>query len=205
MDDADASGPAGSGTPDGGTADGGEFDHLDGDDLLEELSELEEIVDSPAEREQVRETMEVARALTRRGRVRRVVSGFDAGDAAESLLGALLFGIPMAVEGGTSEVAVFLARRPPLLLGNLAAALVVVSALIYVSDVRNVRIRDPLFGIVPRRLTGVVLISALTAAALFTGWGRVSWTDPVLAAATVAVAFVPMSIGAALGDLLPEE
>lgn len=185
--------------------DEGAFDHLDGEDLLAELTELHELADTPEEREQVQETIAVAQALTSRGRIRRIVSGFGVGDAAESLLGALLFGIPMAVEGGTNEAAAFLAARPLLLVGNVLFALVVVAGLIYVADVREVRVRDPIFGVVPRRFAGVTTVSAVTAVTLLTAWGRVSWTDPRTAVATVAVAFLPMSIGAALGDLLPEE
>lgn len=181
-----------------------EYDDLDGEDLLEELEDLRELADTPEEREQLEETLEVARAVTRRGRFRRVVGQFGPGDAAESLLGSLLFGIPMAVEGGTTEVAAFLAPRPMLLAGNVLAALGVVAGLLYLADLRDVRVRDPLLGVLPRRFAGVVVVSALTAVALFSAWGRVSWSDPMTAIATAAVAFVPMSIGAALGDLLPE-
>nr|WP_218153756.1 hypothetical protein [Halopelagius inordinatus] len=46
-------------------------------------------------------------------------------------------------------------------------------------------------------------VSFVTAAALMTGLGRVEWATPGLAIADVVVAFVPMSIGAALGDILP--
>ncbi len=38
---------------------------------------------------------------------------------------------------------------------------------------------------------------------MMTGWGWVSWTDPWLAVSTITVAYFPMSIGAALGDILP--
>lgn len=179
-------------------------DHLDETDLLGELEELRELVDTTAEREQVEETIDVARAVTTRSRVRRIVSGFGAGDAAESLLGSLLFGVPMAVEGGTTEVAEFLAPRPAVLGANLLASLAIVWGLVYVADIRDVRIRDPLLGVLPRRFAGVTVVSGLTALALFTGWGRVSWSEPSLAVATVVVAYLPMSIGAALGDLLPE-
>ncbi|MFB6177264.1 MAG: DUF2391 family protein, partial [Halobaculum sp.] len=167
--------------------------------------ELDAIAESPEAREQVREALDAARDVRERSRLRRVVSGFDRSDVAESLLGSLLLGIPMAVEGGTAEVAQFLSARPPLLLGTLLATLVIVAGILFVADIRNVQIRNPIAGIVPRRFLGVVSVSFLTGLILFTGWGRVSWADPVLALANVAVAFVPMSIGAALGDLLPEE
>jgi len=50
---------------------------------------------------------------------------------------------------------------------------------------------------------GVIGVSFLMATLLLTGWGRIDWAAPSLALANVMVAFVPMSIGAALGDLLP--
>jgi hypothetical protein len=43
----------------------------------------------------------------------------------------------------------------------------------------------------------------VTALVMMTVWGRVSWSEPWLAFCTVSVAFVPMAIGAALGDILP--
>jgi hypothetical protein len=42
----------------------------------------------------------------------RIVYGFDRSDIAEDALGALVFGIPMAVEGGTQEVGSFVAAKP---------------------------------------------------------------------------------------------
>lgn len=172
------------------------------EDLLEELEELEETVDSRAERRQVREAMRVARRV-RGGVFGRVIHGYDAADAAESLLGALLFGIPMAVEGGTNEAGVFLAGTPPLLAGTAVFAVLTVVGILYVTDIQDVRIYKPLLGVIPRRLVGVTAIAFVAAVVLLTAWGRVDWADPLVALGTVVVAFVPMSIGAALGDILP--
>jgi len=66
-----------------------------------------------------------------------------------------------------------------------------------------VRIYEPFLGFLPRRLVSVVGVAAVTSVAMSTAWGRVDWSDPRLATATCAVAFVPMVIGAALGDILP--
>jgi uncharacterized membrane protein len=182
--------------PDGEPADMG--------DLFDELAELETLVASDAAREQVRETMRVAMlASAATGPFGRVIRGFDRGDLAEAVLGSLLFGIPMAVEGGTAEVGAFLAGRPAALGGTVLGAVALVVGVIYVADIQDVRVHRPFFGLVPRRLVGVVGVSALTAAVLLTAWGRVDWATPGVAAANVVVAFVPMSIGAALGDLLP--
>lgn len=38
---------------------------------------------------------------------------------------------------------------------------------------------------------------------MMTAWGRVTWETPVPPSADIAVAIVPVAIGAALGDILP--
>ncbi|MFC4406941.1 hypothetical protein [Haloarchaeobius iranensis] len=78
-----------------------------------------------------------------------------------------------------------------------------VIGILYVSNIQDVRVTQAFFGVVPRRLVGVLGGSFLFAVASMTVWGRVSWSEPTLALAAVAVAWVPMAIGAALGDILP--
>lgn len=183
--------------------DGGEVpEEPDIGDVLDRLEELEESVDPGEERRKVREVMRTARQV-RGGVFGRVIRGYDLADAAESLLGALLFGIPMAVEGGTNEAGAFLATRPALLVGTVAVAVGMVAGILYVTDIQDVRVYRPFLGVVPRRLVAVPALAFGTAAVLLTVWGRVDWADPQVALATVVVAFVPMSIGAALGDILP--
>jgi uncharacterized membrane protein len=133
----------------------------------------------------------------------RVIYGFDVHDLAEAVLGSLLLGIPMAVEGGTNEAGEFLADHPGVLGASAAATVAIVDGVLYVAEFQDVRVRDRILGVVPRRLAGVTGASAVTAVALLTAWGRVSWSEPQLALATVLVALLPMSIGAALGDILP--
>ena len=65
------------------------------------------------------------------------------------------------------------------------------------------RVHDPILGVVPRRPAGVLVISAVTAAGALTLWGRVDRGSPALALAQVAVVALPMTVGAALGDVLP--
>lgn len=173
-------------------------------DLFDELDELEELVEGEEAREQVRETMRTAmEASSNAGAFGRVIHGFDRADLSEALLGSILFGIPMAVEGGTQEVGTFLASRPALLLGTFGFAVSLVVGIIYVADIQEVRVADPVFGILPRRLIGVFGVSAIAAVVMLTAWGRVDWSTPMLAVGDVVVAFLPMSIGAALGDILP--
>lgn len=173
-------------------------------ELFDELEELEGMVRSDEARDQVRETMRVAmEASENAGPFGRVVRGFGREDVAEALLGSVLFGIPMAVEGGTQEVGLFIAARPVFLVGTFLFTLALTIGIIYVADLQDVRVTNPIFGVIPRRLVGVFGVSLITAVVLMTAWGRVDWAEPLVATADVVVAFVPMSIGAALGDLLP--
>ena len=172
-------------------------------DLLDELDALEDTVDSEAERARVKEIIETAHDVEEPAVFGRLVVGFDRADAAEALLGAVLFGIPMLVEGGTLEVGAFVATQPIYLVGTLLFALGMTVGILYVAEFQDVRVYEPILGVVPRRLLGVVAIAFLTALALMTAWGRVDWARPWLAFCQVAVAFVPMVIGAALGDILP--
>lgn len=183
--------------------DGGGAIPPDMGDLFDELEALEEVVDSPEELELVRGTMEMVMQVERRT-FGRVISGFDRADAAESLLGSLLFGIPMAVEGGTGEVGAFVATHPVYFLVTLGSALLTVVGILYVADIQDVRVRNPILGLVPRKLLGVIIVAGLTAVAMMTVWGRVDWAaDPWVSVCDVTVAFFPMAIGSALGDLLP--
>ncbi|WP_255195855.1 DUF2391 family protein [Halorarius litoreus] len=170
--------------------------------VVDKLAELKKQVDDPEAKQQVKELMVQVAELQPRG-FGNVIVGFDRTDLAEAALGALLFGIPMFVESGTSEVGAVLAARPLALVVTLAAAVVLVYGIIYVADFQDVRVQNPIFGLVPRRLAGVTSASFLTALVAMTVWGRVDWATPWLAVCTVSVAFVPMSIGAALGDILP--
>ncbi|MFC6989784.1 DUF2391 domain-containing protein [Haloplanus sp. GCM10025708] len=168
-------------------------------DVTEIRQELEAIADTPEERERVREAVE---ELTQRGVFGRVIVGFDRGDVAEALLGSVVFGIPMLVEGGTQEVGLFLADHLLAIEATLAATVAMVVGILYVSDIQDVRIHEPFFGFLPRRLVGVLGISFGTALVMMTLWGRTDWSTPWVAFAQVTVAFVPMAIGASLSDIL---
>jgi len=201
-------GKGGTGAASEADTDRAEFDGASDDesgmsDLFDELEELEDLVDSEAEREQVRETMRAAMEADKSRTFGRVAFGFDRSDAAEALLGALLFGIPMFVEGGTLDVGLYLSNHPLYFAatGGLTVGLVV--AILYVADIQDVRVMNPILGIVPRKLLGVLAVSMGTALFMMTAWGQVEWNQPWLALCQVGVAWVPMAIGAALGDLLP--
>ncbi|USZ68023.1 DUF2391 domain-containing protein [Halorussus salilacus] len=188
--------------PNTGGSDADSPPNPDIDDLLDELEQLEETVDDPEERAQVRETLRVARRV-RPGGFGRVIRGFDRHDAAEALVGSVVFGIPMLVEGGTLEIGEFVAAHPPALGGTLVGTVALVIGVLYVAEIQQVEIHQPLFGVVPRRLVGVLGISFSTAVVTMTAWGRVDWADPWLAFCQVSVTFAAMALGGALGDILP--
>lgn len=175
------------------------------EDLIEDLETLEEVVDDTDERRKVREAMRTARTLSapKPSVFGKVVRGFDRGDIAEAFLGSVLFGVPMLVEGGTTEVGAYLAANPASLVGTAVVTVLLVVGIIYVADFQDVRVHRPILGVVPRRLVGVLGVAALTAVLGLTAWGRVDWADPAVTLGSVLVAAVPMAVGAALGDLLP--
>lgn len=172
-------------------------------DLLDELDAYQDSLTDDERRERIGDIIETATEVEEPAVFGRTIVGFDRADLAEALLGSVLFGIPMLVEGGTQEVGLFLAGSPVFLAGTLLFAVGMAVGILYVADFQDVRIYKPFLGFVPRRLAGVVGVSALMAVVLSTAWGRVDWADPTVAFAQCAVAFVPMVVGAALGDILP--
>ncbi|QGN06962.1 DUF2391 domain-containing protein [Halorhabdus sp. CBA1104] len=172
-------------------------------DLLDELDELEATVDSPEERERVESVRETALSVSSSGPFGRVISGFDRADASEALLGSVLFGIPMFVEGGTSEVGNYLAAHPYFLVGTVGCTFALVAGILYVAEIQDVRVVDPYFGFIPQRFAGVLVIASVTALVLMTLWGRLTWSEPLVVAGELATAILPMAVGGALGDILP--
>jgi uncharacterized membrane protein len=109
----------------------------------------------------------------------------------------------MFVEGGTTDVGTHFATRPLAALVTVAFTVVTVYGIVYISDIQDVRVTQRLFGIVPRRLAGVLAVPFVVAVLGLTAWGRVDWAAPAVAAGSVVVAYLPMAIGAALSDILP--
>ncbi len=185
--------------PDGGPATGEQRPDLG--DAMEELEELEGIVDSPEEREQVREAMRTLRHARPQpfGRLR---DSFDSRDAGEALVGSVLFGIPMVVEDGTFEAGAYIATRPLHIALTATLGLALVLGILRAVEFDKIE-ADMLFGVIPIRLVGILTIAAVTATLLVTVWGRVDWADPQVAASQVLVTAVVMAVGASLGDVLP--
>lgn len=173
------------------------------DDAIEELEELADLVDSGDERRKVRRAMRVLERTRQPGLFGDLRDSFGLRDAGEAFVGAFVFGVPMLVEGGTQEVGEFLADH--LAYYGLTAVLGLGLLLGILSAVEFEQVEeDLLFGVVPRRLIGILLISGGTSLALMTAWGRVDWGAPRVATAQVVVTAVVMAIGASLGDILPE-
>lgn len=172
------------------------------EDVFDELQELEEMVDSPDERAQVRETM---RALhrTRRGRVvGRLRDTFDSRDVGEALVGSFVFGMPMIVEEGTLEIGEHLAGSPLLLVGTVLFGFVVVYGILHAVEFEKIE-ADRVLGIVPIRLISIPAIALAMALVLMTAWGRVDWSTPAVAAGQTLLTAIVMAVGASLGDVLP--
>lgn len=177
-------------------------DAVEIEDVIEELEELEELVDTAEEREQVRETMHaLQRARTPRlfGRLRDT---FDIRDAGEAVLGSVIFGAPMVVEGGTLEIGEHFASNPLSLVAYVAVGVALVLGVLHAARFEDVE-DDQGLGLA-RRPVALLAIAGVTAVFFMTVGGRVDWSGPWLAGCQTAVTAVVMAIGAALGDVLPE-
>lgn len=196
--------------PDGGAGPPAEPDI---DRLLDHLEELEETVDNPAEREQVRRTMQVARRIPGHRILEERIQKYTTRDLAEAFVGGILLSLPMLVEDGIFTIAEWLlattvAGIPVFLVGNVTFIVLLTIGLIYWSDIREVQITNPILGIVPRRLVGVLAVSFLSSALLFALWGRhleVESANTLDVFAPITVVWAAAAFGAALGDILPGE
>ena len=179
------------------------------DDVIEQLDELEQTVDSA---EELRELNDVRLALERLPGgefVEKRIEKYTTRDVAESFVGSILVSLPLLVEDGVFDIADHfvgntVAGIPFWLVGNVVFVTLVTWALLYWADFRVIAESDTLFGLIPYRVVGVLLISFSTAALLMSLWGRVGgWSDPLLAFARVSVVWTAAAFGAALGDILP--
>lgn len=182
------------------------------DDLLTQLESLESTVDEHDEREQVRKSIRLARRIDVDGGLfDQNIRKYTTDDIAESLVGAVVFSFPMLVEDGVNVIADHFLRStvagvPAFYLANVVIVVVLTYGLLYWTDIQNVAVYRPLFGIVPRRLVGTLAVSFLTATALMMLWGRISIPgEPMESLARVTVVWTIAAVGAGLGDILPGE
>ncbi len=197
---------------DGGSAQSERPAEPDIDHLLDRLEDLEALVDDPEERKQVRETMSVARRIPGLKTVENGIKKYTARDMAEAFVGSILLSLPLLVEDGVFEIAEHftantVAGVPVFLVANVLFVIVLTIGVLYWTDIREITVSKPLFGVVPRRLVGVLSISFLTAAGLMILWGRIYEEDPTTLEAfgRITVIWAAGAFGAALGDILPGE
>ncbi|OYR54874.1 DUF2391 domain-containing protein [Halorubrum halodurans] len=182
------------------------------DDLLRKLDSLEETVDDERERETVRQTISLVERMPGSAAFTTRISKYTSRDIAQSFVGGIVFALPLLVEGGVFEIAAWFAAArvvgfPVYLAGHVCFVVGVTTGLLYYADFRDVRVYRPLFGIVPRRLVGVLTVAFLVSAGLMALWGRLLAEDPTTleAFARVTVVWGGAAFGGALGDILPGE
>ncbi|MFC5278224.1 DUF2391 domain-containing protein [Halorubrum rubrum] len=195
-----------------GPPDDGTHANPDIDDLLAQLDALEEAVDEGHERERVRETISLVERMPGSDAFTTRISKYTGRDIAQSFVGGIVFALPLLVEGGVFEIAAWFAAAriaglPVYLAGHVCFVVGVTTGLLYYADFRDVRVYRPIFGLVPRRLVGVLSVAFLVSAGLMALWGRLFAEDPTAleAFARVTVVWGGAAFGGAIGDILPGE
>ncbi|MDR5672317.1 DUF2391 family protein [Halalkaliarchaeum sp. AArc-GB] len=181
-------------------------------DLIAKLERLESTVDEGHERQKVRQTIALVERMPGSRAFTQRVSKYTTRDMAEAFVGAVLFSLPLLVEDGVFEIADYLTSVtvgaiPAFFLANVTFVVVLTAGMLYYTDFRDVQIHRPVFGIIPRRLIGVLVISLLTAAMMMYMWGRLAAEDPTSfeTVGRITVIWAAAAFGAALGDILPGE
>lgn len=184
------------------TTDGGAVDI---DAIRDQLENLEATVDHPQERREVRRTIGLVDRLGPQT-VREQIQKLTRRDIAETFVGSILISLPLLVEDGVFDIADHFVETPVFLGINAVFVVAITGGLLYYADFRNVRVHRPIFGVIPRRLLVVLVLSFLTATFTMTLWGRVEgWEDPSVAIARISVIWAAAAFGGALGDILPGE
>ncbi|MFW5918096.1 MAG: hypothetical protein ACOCR0_01305 [Haloferacaceae archaeon] len=193
---------------DGSVEDASIPDHVHVEDLHEGLDALAAQATSPETEWEIDRTKRLLDEAAARGLIESSVRPLRSRDAAEALVGSIVFASPLLVEGGIFDIAEFLATPtvgaiPLFLLANTAFVVLMTTALVQWTG----RDRDEttyLLGIVPARVVMVLVVALCTSTLLMTVWGRVNWAEPAAALARVSVLWSVGALGAALGDILSE-
>ena len=181
-------------------------------DLLDELDTLERTVDDDHERERVRQTITLVERMPGSEAFTTRISTYTTRDVAESFVGGIVLSLPLLVEDGVFDIAEFfvattLGPVPVFLAANVAFVVAMTAGLLYYADFRDVRVENPILGVVPGRLVAVLSISFLVAFSMMFLWGRLHEGDPTAVErfGRVTVIWAAAAFGAALGDILPGE
>ena len=176
-------------------------------DVFAQLDELEETVSSHEERREVRRTRRMLERVPGNKHIRKYTSR----DVAEGFVAGIIFSLPLLVEDGVFEIAewfvdVRVAQIPIFLVLNVLFIFALTTGLLYFTDIRSVKVR-PIFGVIPKRLTAVLVISLLVAAGTMFMWGRLHEEGPTTYEqfGRVTVIWAAAALGATLGDILPGE
>lgn len=181
---------------------------VDIDQVLSQLDILESEVSDEYEREQVqqvRSMLEYVPGTT-------VINKYTSRDMGEAFVGGLVFSVPLLVEDGVFDIAEWFTSQnvgpvPILLVLNILFVCVIAAGLLYAVDFREVQISEPILGIVPRRLVGVLGISLLCTVGMMLFWGRLHAGDPTTleALSRISIIWAAAVLGAVLADILPGE
>jgi uncharacterized membrane protein len=181
--------------------------------IEELLADLETVAGDRADAQTQAERRDVEHLLLEayeRGLIESGVRDLGQRDAAEALVGSVIFASPLLVEDGIFDIAdhlfdVAVAGVPVFLLANTLFVVVMTYALLQWTG-RDTDETALLFGHVPARLVMTLAVSLLVATALMTVWGRVDgWQSPLAALARINVIWTVGSLGAALGDILADD
>lgn len=177
-------------------------------EAIAELEQLEQRVSDTHKQDDLRRLQEMLERVPGTKQIHKYTSR----DVGEAFVGALVFSLPLLVEDGVFDIAawfvsIWLGPVPILLLANAFLVVVITAKLLYAVDFREVVIHHPLFGIIPRRLVGILLVSFLTACGMTLLWGRLHEGEPATleALARVTVIWTAAALGAVLADVLPGE
>lgn len=177
------------------------------DDVLAGFDDLEETVTSTEERDEVQRV----RRMLERVPGREHIYKYTTRDIAEGFVGGIVFALPLLVEDGVFEIAEWFVAHtigpiPLFLLLNAIAVITLVAGLLYFTDIRSVKVRL-LFGFLPKRLAGILIISFLVATLSMLMWGRLHAGDPTQLEnlARITIIWAAAALGSTLGDILPGE
>jgi uncharacterized membrane protein len=177
------------------------------------LDQLEDTITTPEQRDELHRTRRMVKHLPGGQRLEERISKYTTRDMGEAFVGSIIFALPLLVEDGVFAIAdhflddATIAGIPLFLVANVLFVIALTAGLIYVVDFREVQVTNPILGLVPRRLVGVLGVSFLTAAGLMVLWGRLFLDDPstLAAFARITVVWAAAALGASLGDILPGE
>lgn len=179
------------------------------DEALDRLGDVEASVEDAGARQELREVRDLLARVPGSEYIRK----YTGQDMVEAAIGATVFSLPLLVEDGVFDIAgwflsVSVGPVPVFFTVNAVAVLFLTGFLLYATDIREVKVSNPILGLIPRRFVGVLTISFLVATALMYMWGRLHAGDPsslLEQVSRVSVVWAAAAMGAVLADILPGE